>query len=385
MFTPRRRLYSISKIACLFCLIASINTSQLSAQVQCVVLDEQNWDEYVPLGKEVDAIYGDIVLRNDKIVAVIANPVASRNANMTVKNVGGCVIDLTSRMEPNDQLSCFYPGADQVLFRGGAESIKIRMPNPAQPGDSGTTDETQLPCESGQFIEIEITGRTVQQSQLASVTYKLSKDADYVEIQSMVDNQSKSALITPPDMIRADNTFVNRITMNKQLISFYDQWFHQAYGILVDGDAAEITFNPEQEKRKLVWIYHASGDRANDDPETILPGHSRTWKRSLFPASDWLELELIAARIQQKVPAKTTIVVRDVVDFVPDAKVRILNDNKEIGFAQPIKLAGLKPAWNPAIINSLSRPTAGSQLNALSKYRPKAMSSWISRCRYSEP
>lgn len=77
----------------------------LGHAAEFTILCERNWDEFVPQGKEVDAIYGDFVLRNDKIVVVIANPVPGRNANMTVKDVGGCVIDLTLRGRPNDQLS----------------------------------------------------------------------------------------------------------------------------------------------------------------------------------------------------------------------------------------------------------------------------------------
>ena len=40
-------------------------------------LREDNWDAFVPQGKEVDAIYGDFVLRNEHVVAVIAQPLAS--------------------------------------------------------------------------------------------------------------------------------------------------------------------------------------------------------------------------------------------------------------------------------------------------------------------
>src|SRR5215217_1417559 len=86
-----------------------------------VVLTPQTWDEFAPQGKEVDCIYGDVVLRNDRITAVIANPVAGRNANMTVKDVGGCVIDLTLRDEPNDQLSAFYPCGKTMAWRAAGQ------------------------------------------------------------------------------------------------------------------------------------------------------------------------------------------------------------------------------------------------------------------------
>ena len=85
--------------------------SQPATAAERVTLVESNFDQYVPAGKEVDAIYGDIVLKSDKLVAVIAAAEPTRNANMTVKRVGGCVIDLTRLDHESDQLSCFYPHA----------------------------------------------------------------------------------------------------------------------------------------------------------------------------------------------------------------------------------------------------------------------------------
>ena len=75
-----------------------------------VALSPQTWDRYIPAGKEVDGIYGDFALANDQIVAVVAHPKRGRNANMTVRDVGGCLIDLTRRDRQSDQLSAFYPG-----------------------------------------------------------------------------------------------------------------------------------------------------------------------------------------------------------------------------------------------------------------------------------
>ena len=72
-------------------------------------LSKSNWDEVALKGKEIDAIYGDVLLRNHHIAVVIAQPDPKRNANMTVRSVGGSLIDLTSRYTPNDQLSCYYP------------------------------------------------------------------------------------------------------------------------------------------------------------------------------------------------------------------------------------------------------------------------------------
>src|SRR5688572_18237228 len=97
-------------------LAASVTNASTAAEL--VVLDEDNWDQSVPQGKEVDAIYGDFVLRNDKVVAVVAQALPTRNANMTVRNVGGCLIDLTLRDRLNDQLSAFYPHGGDATMSG---------------------------------------------------------------------------------------------------------------------------------------------------------------------------------------------------------------------------------------------------------------------------
>ena len=79
-------------------------------------LSAENWEALVAQGQEVDAIYGDTTLQNQHLRAVIAQPVATRNANMTVRNIGGCLIDLTRRNFESDQLSAFYPGRRVFAF-----------------------------------------------------------------------------------------------------------------------------------------------------------------------------------------------------------------------------------------------------------------------------
>jgi hypothetical protein len=73
-------------------------------------LTPKNFESLYPRGKESDCVYGDLVLRNENLVAVIAQPIAGRNANMTVRAVGGMLIDFLPRGTQADQLSCFYGG-----------------------------------------------------------------------------------------------------------------------------------------------------------------------------------------------------------------------------------------------------------------------------------
>ena len=78
--------------------------------VELAVLSPKTWSSFATEGKEADCIYGDYVLRNDQITLVIARPEPGRHANMTVRDTGGMIIDLTRRDQPNDQLSALYVG-----------------------------------------------------------------------------------------------------------------------------------------------------------------------------------------------------------------------------------------------------------------------------------
>ena len=75
-----------------------------SQGAELVRLSAENWSEYAPVGKEVDAIYGDYAIRNDRLVAVIAAPVPGRSANWYSTGAGGFLIDMTRRDAPSDQL-----------------------------------------------------------------------------------------------------------------------------------------------------------------------------------------------------------------------------------------------------------------------------------------
>ncbi|MCA9051424.1 MAG: hypothetical protein KDA89_21950, partial [Planctomycetaceae bacterium] len=83
---------------------------------QTEVLTSQNWERLVPLGKETDAIYDDFALKSPAATAIIARPASTRHANMTVRDVGGCLIDLAAAGTDGDQLSAFYPGRRKFPF-----------------------------------------------------------------------------------------------------------------------------------------------------------------------------------------------------------------------------------------------------------------------------
>jgi hypothetical protein len=81
-------------------LLACVCTSGQAAE--SFILGPETWQRGFVDGKEADAIYGDLALQNSLLQAVIGDPVVGRKANMTVPNVGGCIIDLSVAKHESD-------------------------------------------------------------------------------------------------------------------------------------------------------------------------------------------------------------------------------------------------------------------------------------------
>ncbi len=219
--------------------------SSQSIGSEFVKLTEKNWDEFVPQGKEVDAIYGDYVLRNDRIVVIIAKPSPIRNANLTIRDVGGYVLDLTSRNEQNDQLGCYFPLAGKFHFHS-TEKISIVVD-----GQDTSTGDTK-----GKTITVNIASSTGPSGQKAILSYTLKDGAAWLKIDHQITSGNKQlSSKTFTDSIRADRSFQFSIDKSNQLFMANDDYFRQCYGIRIpsgkiakgNGRAALIHFSPEKE------------------------------------------------------------------------------------------------------------------------------------------
>ncbi len=256
---------------CLRCWLVLITVAYIAPgnvwSAEWARLQEDNWEQWVPAGKEVDCIYGDLVLRNDSIIAVIAQPLASRNANMTVRNVGGTVIDLTERAAPNDQLSAFYPGAGEYpLIAGGAQ---------AEVSPSGR--EVLYRCSS---LE------TADQPRL-DVLYRLVDGEPWLHVESTYTNPHAEAInITLQDAIRADRSFAFTLVPEANLFIAEDEWWHQTYAVVGTGRQPVAQGESlEQGRPLLAW-------QQDDSAELRLePGEAYTLVRDVIPAAHTLQLQ----------------------------------------------------------------------------------------------
>jgi hypothetical protein len=239
------------------------------------VLSEANWDQLVPSGKEVDAIYGDYVLQNRFLRAVIARPVQTRNANMTVRDVGGCLIDLTIRSAESDQLSAFYPGRRIQRFSEG-EIATVPVSSNAS---AGGADSSGSGAPSASVI---VRSKDSSGNPPCTVTWSLSPDAQALTcISSWSNSTDKPITLKLEDDLRADGgkeDMVKTPDGTVDLFWFHDLFWKQAYAIRAEGFRIRCTSNP----RESILIY----ERADGQPVTLAPGESFSLRREIFAERD---------------------------------------------------------------------------------------------------
>ncbi|MBA4020552.1 MAG: hypothetical protein C0483_25615 [Pirellula sp.] len=304
---PHRPLGQALACCCALAFVASgflQETRSLSA-AELAVLTPATWQEFAPAGKEVDAIYGDLVLRNDRLVAVVAQPLPTRNANMTVKNVGGCLIDFSARDKQNDQLGAFFPLGKAVNWR--TVHTTPEFPNP----------EVRTSAKS---VSVKFTAVLKENEVSAETTYTLADDADFLLVETRLLNTSeKLQKVTAKDETRTDGTGYLKGSTGK-LTWFYERWWNAAYGIV---DAEHTTQYPAGVKAV------ADLDPKPGANEYAVPVEgSVALTRRLYVADDLRKLQVLAAA-KSGDSAETTIAVKDSLNkSVADAFVEVSVDKK---------------------------------------------------------
>lgn len=286
--------------------------------VEVAVLSPDIWDDFAPQGKEADCIYGDVVLRNEQITAVIARPIAGRHANMTVRNVGGAMIDLTSTRNPNDQLSAYYPGGPGMNWR----SMTIDAGKGAQ-----TLAEVEAEQDPLSAKEVRITCRaeSADSQPEAEVTYVLTDGAQWLRVETtFTNNGDKERELVLKDEMRADATFEKSATDPGRLFWVYDKWFGQAYGIVAEGRKLRC----QSDARNSILHYL----NENSERATLAPGAKLQLVRQIAPAPHLLALQARGGKLLGVKQRPLTIAVRDSSDSpLPAADVVVRQGDTVFG------------------------------------------------------
>ena len=276
-----------------------------ASKAEIARLGERTWS-LAPRGKEADAIYGDTVMRNDRLTAVIGNPVAGRHANMTVRHVGGAIIDLARRDRPIDQLSAYYPGVPdpgRVPLEFGTPLLLPARRIPNQPVVRGKSVTFSCPLK-----------RTADEPAV-EVRYVLEGGADSILVETVYSNPGEKPLtVDLIDAIRADRSFDKVPDGKTDLFWVYDSWFGQAYGLVCEGGAIEATSDSRRSTLKFLIDGKGSVDLA--------PGESFTLRRRIFPGRDLIQVKAIATRLSGGKTVTARIEVRGS-ERVPVAGARV--------------------------------------------------------------
>lgn len=348
-------------------LLLLLTSAGLSAEL--VRLTPENWDQYAPAGKEVDAIYGDYVLRNDRIVAVIADPQPGRSINLLTFSGGGCLIDLTVRNAPSDQLTAFLPGGAEA---GRGMSRRYNF-------DSAEIDIT--PDGRATFICHSPGGQDVP---AVTVRYTLEAGWDWVLVETTYHNSGEQPLpVELSDKLQADRTFVGGTGGTGEagglgrLYWVYDKWWGQAYGI-VPVDHAVAPFN---DKKRRLYELSYTGAGSQEPTITLGPGDRYSLTRRLICAPDALRVRQAANRLADVEQQEIRFTVSDPDGPVAAGDIELTHNGKpyasgrtdehgRLGFAVP-------PGSYAVRVNALGRPEQTLQLEVPAPASPAGMTERI--------
>lgn len=285
-----RNVLALARVLVLLALAAPAVGSDL------VALSPQTWERYVPRGKEVDAIHGDFAMVNDRIVAVVANPIRGRNANMTVRDVGGCLIDLTCRDRQSDQLSAYYPGAQirDLRFAG----IDVEAPRVYE------TAELDRVFVQARRVTLRLAALPREKAPDSEVAYTLEDGWPYVLVTTTFTNRASTPLdVDLVDAIRADHSFQIDPERTTRLFWAYDWHFAQAYGVVADGHDILTT-----DARRLMLRYRNGDGKVS---VALAPGQTYRLTRRVIPGADLFEVQRVADHLAGKPDRPIVLEVRD--------------------------------------------------------------------------
>ncbi|MCA8987684.1 MAG: hypothetical protein KDA78_08600, partial [Planctomycetaceae bacterium] len=315
------RMASFSFLLALLFILPSASAAE---PVTLQVINEKNRDQVMPQGKEVDAIDGDLVLSNGLVTAVIAQPLATRNANMTVREIGGCLIDLTQLDAQSDQLSCYYPGSRVYAFRSW--SARDAAENPVVINESTQASHPQA-------LEVVVNAAATEGRAALEVVYRLEAGASNLIIEQTYFNPNPGEVeINLSDDIRYDSgkEDARRSPNGKSPLVYVDDvYWQQCYGVASPGK--ELTSRSDS---RYTIIRYGSGSR---QPDLVLKkGEQFRNTVELFCAPNLSRLEELYSLASHGSAATSCTFHalqkdKSVLDGVPHVRIELTRDGQYAG------------------------------------------------------
>ncbi|HYE18350.1 MAG TPA: CehA/McbA family metallohydrolase [Tepidisphaeraceae bacterium] len=357
---------------------------------QAVRLSADNW-HLVPGGKEVDAIYGDVVVRNDKVVAVIGSAHPDRQLNLRINRAQGCVLDFTTLADNNDQLTVFHPhGFPSRPFPPPAPATRpttapaagATPPPPAtapvqEPAPGPAADEVEIVRADGPALLVRATRRPTTDDPVGVVTeYTLNDGEDFLRVATRRTNTGPA-----PRAVRLTDRFFHEkpaLTSppgRHALVYSYDRYFGMAYG-LVRADRGALSVPPvlPTVKNSLGMVDYPDLLSADAGPGSavLAPGKEITQARLLLVGADAAAVQRAAADALKAGPATgVTVAVLAPAQApargAPRARARAAAAEDDADDAAPlddVPLAGASVSAYPADVWADAAPAARRALTA---------------------
>lgn len=302
-----------------YALLACSSIAQASGadEVEVLILNEDNWESAVPAGKEVDAIAGDAVLRNRYVTAVIAQPIAGRHANMTIRDVGGCLIDYTSRIHPNDQLGAYFPGAGRFQFHSWSfhDALDRAVNAVASPRYSSA-------------MEIRVQSTAAPGRPDVVITYRLEADAPYLLVTQQFHNpHAEPVTITLSDNVRLDGGKEDLLKTPNGTHEFFwgdDRFWRQTYGWKADQHT--ITSRSDTNRSSLLY--------RGENPEeafALPPGETTRLSLRILVADNLCEIHSLLAEQQSAPRGQAALTFSAATQFLPGARIEFTRQGHYFG------------------------------------------------------
>lgn len=256
----------------------------------------------VPKGKSTDAIDGDWILKNDKIIAIVGDAIPGREANMRVQSVQGAVIDLTSLADNNDYLAAFYPQGYPA-----ADSRK----NPAI-----FANHIEAINKNGREILLRATRDANDKIPYESITeYSLRDGEDFLRVRTIYTNKgTEKALLVFADKLRMDMDIKDDVpALGKHQLAFmYNKWFNAAYAVYRE-EGLLLTEKPRTDSDPGTGLLVSFQDATASDTGTVVlePGQRIEASRFLLYGKDVAEIQRRVASFEKIKRPLTTVTLAD--------------------------------------------------------------------------
>jgi hypothetical protein len=240
-------------------LLLALSATVSAAEIRVI---EPDYDPRIS-GKEVDWIYGDYLMKNDQISLTIAAPLATRDANMTIRNIGGSILDLTLNHPSNDQLSAYIPTAGRYVFHD---------PSMVETGRDG--DAVFWQCRSSRSIANDGTTATVR--------YRLGEGNAFVESTVSIEGNA-AGKVRAFDGVRADGWFA--FEKSGSVAYCEDSFFRQTIGF-----KSPANQQPPDWKKGRPYQLRYVDDHVDRTDEMM------KWTVLLYPATSPIDLFSVAGK-----------------------------------------------------------------------------------------